>query len=314
VLISKTFIEVMKNDMSTTNVLKLKVHPFVKWAGGKTQILHELEKYIPTDFNNYFEPFLGGGAFFFHLVSSVLSDEDRERKGRKYFLSDANMHIIDSFIEIEDDVEILIQLLKDYRQKYYENPKEYYYYLRREFNGFMGYTFVRVAMFIVLNKTCFNGLYRLNNKGEFNTPVGKFKNLPKIFNENNLRSISTLLNETKPILDSIHFLQALSKAREGDFIYLDPPHNPLSKSSNFTKYTQHGFDEKSQLTLYEEVNRLNRKGCKVLLSNSNTEFIKDLYSNYNIHEVEVRRSLNSNVKKRKTGLTELIISNYYEVK
>jgi DNA adenine methylase len=304
----------MKNDMSTTNVLKLKVHPFVKWAGGKTQILHELEKYIPTDFNNYFEPFLGGGAFFFHLVSSVLSDEDRERKGRKYFLTDANFHLIDSFIEIRYNVDKLIPLLKEYREKYYENPKEYYYFLRKQWNAYIGGNLERVAMFIVLNKTCFNGLYRVNSEGVFNTPVGKFKNKPKIFNESNLVSINILLNETKPILNDIHFMQALSKVQKDDFIYLDPPHNPLSKSSNFTKYTQHGFDEKSQLTLYEEVNRLNKKGCKVLLSNSNTEFIRDLYKDYNIHEVEVRRSLNSKTDKRKTGLTELIISNYYEVK
>ena len=304
----------MLASSSSNKVTIKKVHPFIKWAGGKTQILHELEKYIPTDFNNYFEPFLGGGAFFLHLVSHVLSiEEKQDRKVRKYFLSDANFYVINSFIEIRYNVDKLISLLKIHREKYYENPKEYYYFLRKQWNAYIGGNLQRASMFIVLNKTCFNGLYRVNSEGVFNVPIGKFKNKPKIFNEDNLVSIHILLNKTKPILNDIHFLQALSKARENDFIYLDPPHNPVTKSSNFTKYTQMGFDEKSQLTLYEEVNRLNKKGCKVLLSNSNTEFIRDLYKDYNIHKVEVRRSLNSDTKKRKTGLTELIISNY-EVK
>jgi len=276
------------------------VYPFIKWAGGKAQLLNILDKFIPEDFNNYFEPFLGGGSFFYRLI----------KKTKNYsfisFLSDTNCELINAYTSIKDNIDDLIISLSHHQEKYYENPKEYFYNLR---NTIFENNVERASRFIALNKTCFNGLYRVNRKGLFNVPMGSFKKLPLICNEDNLKNINQLLKHVNPIIECKDYKEALSIAKENDFIYLDPPYKPVSETAYFTKYTNNGFGDEDQKNLAKIVQDLDNNNCKILLSNSNTEFIRNLYSTFNLKEVKVMRAINSKGSKR-LGHTELIISNY----
>jgi DNA adenine methylase len=277
------------------------VYPFVKWAGGKAQLLNILDTFIPDKFNNYFEPFLGGGSFFYHLIKKTIKNQPF-----KCFLSDTNDELINAYTIIKDSIDDLILSLLNHQQKYYENPKEYFYTLR---NTIFENNVERTSRFIALNKTCFNGLYRVNRKGLFNVPMGSFKKLPLICNECNLKNINHLLKQLNPIIECKDYRVALSNAKENDFVYLDPPYKPVSETAYFTKYTNTGFNDQDQINLANIVKDLDYKKCKILLSNSNTEFIRKLYSDFNVKEVKVMRAINSKASKR-IGHTELIISNY----
>jgi DNA adenine methylase len=276
------------------------ISPFIKWAGGKAQLLNILDTFIPEDFNNYFEPFLGGGSFFYHLIKKT------KNKSFTCFLSDTNCELINAYKIIRDNLNELILSLSNHQKKYYENTKEYFYILR---NTVFESDIERASRFIALNKTCFNGLYRVNRKGLFNVPMGSFKKLPLICNEDNLKSIHLLLKSVNPIIECNDYMNTLSNAHENDFIYLDPPYKPVSETAYFTKYTNNGFGDQDQINLANIVKDLDNKKCKILLSNSNTEFIRNLYSNFNLKEVKVMRAINSKGSKR-LGHTELIISNY----
>jgi DNA adenine methylase len=277
------------------------VYPFVKWAGGKAQLLNILDTFIPANFNNYFEPFLGGGSFFYHLIKKTIKN-----RPFKCFLSDTNDELINAYTIIKDNIDDLILSLSNHQQKYYENPKEYFYTLR---NTIFENNVERASRFIALNKTCFNGLYRVNRKGLFNVPMGRFKKLPLICNEENLKNINQLLNQVNPIIECKDYRAALSNAKKYDFVYLDPPYKPVSETAYFTKYTNNGFTDQDQINLADVIKELDYKKCKILLSNSNTEFIRKLYSDFNVKEVKVMRAINSKGSKR-IGHTELIISNY----
>jgi DNA adenine methylase len=279
-----------------------KCYPFVKWAGGKTQLLSKFDKYFPNKITRYFEPFVGGGAVFFYIVS---------QKNIRFesFLSDINEELIIAYKTIRDHVEDLIAILKVHEREYKNSSIEYYYKLRTHIKP--SNDIERTARFITLNKTCYNGLYRVNKNGIFNVPIGRYKN-PIICDSSNLRNISIVLNHSITNLEVRDYKTILlEKTQKDDFIYLDPPYYPISLTANFTSYTNNGFTNNDQEDLARIFKTLTDRGCQVLLSNSDSEYIRELYSEFkdNIIEVKVQRAINSKASKRK-GHTELIIRNY----
>ncbi|HET6458757.1 MAG TPA: DNA adenine methylase [Nitrosopumilaceae archaeon] len=273
--------------------------PFVKWAGGKRQILPILSQHIPKNFDTYFEPFLGGGAVLFHLIS--------KNSQLKCFVSDLNSTLILSYVTIRDKVDELIMSLEEHSENYFKNPEKYYYQVR---DNNPKNQIDQVSRLIFLNKTCFNGLYRVNSKGKFNVPIGKYVN-PNIVNKENLQILSHVLQSKEISIKCEDFTTALRKAREDDFVYLDPPYQPVSSTANFTSYTNDNFDYKDQERLFVEFKKLDSKGCKIMLSNSKSQEVIDLFSEFsnNIIEINTNRFINSNSKKR-TGHTEILIKNY----
>ncbi|MFC1644948.1 DNA adenine methylase [Patescibacteria group bacterium] len=281
------------------NFYKNKPKPFVKWVGGKRQLLKQFKTlgfYPPDHFDaesaTYFEPFVGGGAVFFDLLpqSAVLSDWNGE--------------LVITYNVIKDDVEKLIESLKVHK-----NEKEYFLDMRAK--DLSELSDVEVASrFIYLNRTCFNGMYRVNKSGGFNVPFGKQKN-PLICDEDNLRKVSAILENVN--ISKRDYRDVLKDARKGDFIYFDPPYYPLNKTSSFTSYTADGFLEKEQQELRDTYFELHKKGCFVMLSNSNTEFIRDLYSDLDdkikINEVSASRMINSVASKR-GKIKEVLVVNY----
>ena len=279
-----------------------KCYPFVKWAGGKGQLLSHLNRHFPEKITRYFEPFVGGGSVFFHIISQ------RNTKFES-FLSDINEELIISYKTIRDCLEELIYLLKIQEKEYKKSPTEYYYKLRANID--LSNDIEKIARFITLNKTCYNGLYRVNKNGTFNVPIGRYKN-PLICDSSNLRNISMILKHFKINIEVNDYKKILlEKTQKDDFIYLDPPYYPISLTANFTSYTNNGFTYKDQEELARIFKTLTNRGCQVLLSNSDSEYIRTLYSEFkeNIIEVQVQRTINSKASKRK-GHTELIISNY----
>lgn len=280
-------------------VTSLVPKPFVKWAGGKRQLLPILSQHIPKNFNTYFEPFLGGGAVLFHLIS--------QNSQLKCFVSDLNSTLIQSYVTIRDNVDELIMSLEKHSENYFKNSEEYYYKVR---DSNPKNQIDQVSRLIFLNKTCFNGLYRVNSKGKFNVPMGKYVN-PNIVNKENLQILSNVLQSKEISIKCEDFTTALKKAHENDFVYLDPPYQPVSSTANFTSYTNDNFDYKDQERLFTEFKKLDSKGCKIMLSNSKSQEVIELFSEYsdNIIEINTNRFINSNSKKR-TGHTEILIKNY----
>ena len=268
--------------------------PFLKWAGGKTNLLGQYEPLFPEWSGDYFEPFIGSGAVFFYL--SARPEE------RKYYLSDLNQEIVDAFCAVRDDVEGVIKLLAKHQQLH---SKDYFYQVRGLVPQNLS-ALEKAARTIYLNKTCFNGLYRVNKKGEFNVPMGNYKK-PSILQIETLKAASRALSSAD--LSTGHYSVLVDKAQAGDFIYLDPPYHPLSKTAMFTNYVAQAFGEKDQMELAEVVTALSKKGCLVMESNSNTDFIKDLYKGFKIQEVWARRSINREKSKR-GAITELVVTNF----
>ena len=273
--------------------------PFVKWAGGKRQLLPIIENHIPRKFERYFEPFLGGGAVFFNLVS--------QEKGDKWHVSDLNSDLILSYVTIRDRVDELISALEVHSINYFKNPSSYYYKIRE--SNPKG-QIEKVSRLVFLNKTCFNGLYRVNSKGKFNVPLGKYVN-PNIVNKENLLVVSKILQSKDISIKCQDFEAALKNASSGDFVYLDPPYQPVSDTANFTSYTNADFGYDDQERLYAKFKALDRKGVKVLLSNSKSDEIIRLFKEFScgIVEINANRFINS-VSQKRTGHTELLIKNY----
>jgi len=273
------------------------IRPFLKWAGGKRYLLSEIHKIIPK-FTNYYEPFLGGGAVVFSL------------QPKKATLNDLNSDIINVYKIIKEDVEKLIKELSKHK-----NKSEYFYKIRsldRNKKKFDKLTEVeKAARIIYLNKTCFNGLFRVNNQGQFNAPFGRYEN-PNFINAEVLRAINKFLNENDITILNESFEKLLSKIRKGSFVYLDPPYDPVSDTASFTGYSLNGFDKEDQEKLKEFCDKLNAKGVKFLLSNSATKFIKNLYKDYNIKIVKVPRIINSDATKR--GKVDEVLVRNYDVK
>ena len=273
--------------------------PFVKWAGGKRQLLPILSQHIPKNFDTYFEPFLGGGAVLFHLIS--------QNSQLKCFVSDLNSTLILSYVTIRDKVDDLIMSLEEHSKNYFKNTEEYYYQVR---DSNPKNQIDQVSRLMFLNKTCFNGLYRVNSKGKFNVPIGKYVN-PNIVNKENLLILSHALQSKGISIKCEDFTTALKKPQEDDFVYLDPPYQPVSSTANFTSYTNDNFGYKDQERLFAEFKKMDSKGCKIMLSNSKSQEVIELFSEYsdNIIEINTNRFINSNSKKR-TGHTEILIKNY----
>ncbi|MFX0076645.1 MAG: DNA adenine methylase [Candidatus Hermodarchaeota archaeon] len=267
-------------------------HPFLKWAGGKRQLIPQMEEYLPKNYDKFIEPFVGGGAVFFHLLPS------------KSIISDNNPDLINCYKVIKEDVEALIKSLRKHK---YE--KNYYYQIRaldRDHSKFAELSDVeKASRSIYLNKTGYNGLYRVNSKGFFNVPFGRHKN-PKICDDVNLRNVSRALRNVEIYLGSFEI--CLDFAKQDDFVYLDPPYHPLSDTALFTSYTKSSFDKSSQKILFEVFKELDKKGCYIMLSNSYSKFILDLYKDYKIVILKAKRNINSNSLKR--GLiNEVLILN-----
>ena len=267
-----------------------KPKPFVKWAGGKRQIVKELVVRVPSRFNVYFEPFVGGGALLFELTP------------KKAIIGDINFELINAYLVIRDRVEDLINDLQKHR-----NERDYYYKIRSIDPKTLD-SVQRASRFIYLNKTCYNGLWRVNSKGEFNVPFGKYRN-PKICDEENLRAVSDYLKSADIKIICAEYGKIIELAKKEDFIYLDPPYAPVSETSNFTNYVEDGFSLKDQEELAEVFKELDRRGCYVMLSNSDTDFIKKLYKGYLIERVSASRYINCIADRRKNH-KELIIRNY----
>lgn len=268
----------------------------VKWAGGKRQLLPQLEVLFPKKFNNYHEPFVGAGSVVFYLMQT--------RKMKKVFVSDVNEELINVYEIVRDNVEELIGLLHKYKMKHMKKGKEFYLKIRADDLEVMS-KLSRAARFIYLNRTCFNGLYRVNSSGGFNVPMGDQKN-PGICQEKNLRRISELLKGFK--IKNQSFEKVLENAKKGDFIYFDPPYHPQKKSS-FTTYAKDKFLDEEQIKLFEVFKKLDKKGCLVMHSNSDTKFIKDLFKEYNVDFVDARRNINSKGSGR-GKIKEVVIRNY----
>jgi DNA adenine methylase len=290
----------MRQAAATVQEQEQRFYPFVKWAGGKTQLLSKLDAHLPARFERYFEPFLGGGAVFFHLLS---------RRGRfDAFLSDVNADLINAYSVVKGDVEQLIRALQEHERRFNTGRRDYYYRLRAMPPP--EDSIERAARFIMFNKTCFNGLYRVNKSGRFNVPLGRYDN-PRICDAETLRQASVALNRSSAKILDRHYGDALKEARRGDLVYLDPPYNPSSSTARFTEYTNGGFGDGDQRDLAEEFARLSDRGCIAIMSNSDTPLIRRLYSSYVLHKVSAARAINCKAAGRR-GHTELLICNFVE--
>jgi DNA adenine methylase len=268
--------------------------PFLKWAGGKSQILDELIARMPSAFNAYHEPFVGSGALFFALASqSALG---------KTYLSDSSLPLIETYLAVRNEVDDLIRLLARHKSKH---SRDYYYKLRAR-NAEKLSPLQRAARMIYLNKTCYNGLYRENKAGQFNVPLGRYKN-PSIYDEDNLRVASEVLRKAN--VTRRHFATALRRVKPGDFVYFDPPYHPRSRTSSFTAYDGEGFAIKDQVALRLAFGELAERGVHVMLSNSDTPLIRELYAGYRVDKVQAKRAINSKGGAR-GKITELIIRSY----
>ena len=272
--------------------LKEETYPIVKWVGGKRQLMFELQNNMPVNYNRYFEPFIGGGALFFYLQPD------------NAYISDMNEELINLYQVVRDNVDELITDLQKH-----DISKEYFMEIRNidrteEYKNWSDIQ--KASRFIYLNRTCFNGMYRVNSQGQFNVPFGHYKN-PRIVDENNLINCSNLLQRTE--IKYADFSEILKKVKKDDFVYFDPPYVPLSETSSFTSYTKDGFDLDMQLSLRDVCDELDSMGVKFLLSNSDTQFVNELYENYNIKKVFASRQINANADGR-GKITEVLVRNY----
>lgn len=276
-------------------MIPAKTKPPLKWAGGKRQLIHEIIRRVPVDFKTYYEPFFGGGAVFFAInpLNAVLND--------------FNSELINLYKVLQTKPHELISIIRTYT-----NDEDSFYRIRnldRDKEFFSKLSEVeRAARMYYLNRTCYNGLYRVNKNGEFNTPFGKYKN-KDFMNEVDILKASEMLSSSHVLLLTGDFKKAVESAIEGDFVYLDPPYDDLGNDTSFASYTKVGFDRNEQIRLKETCDKLNDKGVKFLLSNSATPFILDLYRNYKIEIVKARRSINSKASGRGV-IDEVLVSNY----
>ncbi len=275
-----------------------KPKPFLKWVGGKRQIIDKLKGNLPGKFNNYYEPFIGGGALFFELQPKIA------------FINDYNEELINSYKVLTDEIKTneLIKLLLKHEQK---NSKEYFYKIRsldRDLGVYNNLSDVeKAARTIFLNKTSFNGMYRVNKKNQFNVPYNNNTNVTT-FDKDNLKAINKYFNNNSVSILSGDFEEAVKTANKGDFVYFDPPYDNV-KDDTFTSYTVQGFNREDQTRLFRCFKKLDEKGVFVMLSNHNTKFINNLYKDYNIKVINAKRNINSKGNKR-GKVEETIITNY----
>lgn len=309
-------------DLYNNQVIEAK--PFLKWVGGKRQLIPIIEENLPNNIKktrsikNYFEPFIGGGALFFHLKSFYSI--------KNSYISDINTELILTYNVIKKDHKSLIKILEENEKNYLKldptERKEYYLNIRHDYNEKVkdfDYTvydqesIIRASQIIFMNKTCFNGLFRVNKKGEFNVPHGRYTN-PTICNEENITNVHNILKDVN--IQNTSYLTSEKYIDENSFVYLDPPYRPLNKTSSFTSYSNNGFDDDNQIELSDYYKRISDKGAYAMLSNSDPHnvdetdnFFDELYNQFNIQRINANRSINSNAEKR-GPINELLITNY----
>jgi DNA adenine methylase len=270
-----------------------RAQPIVKWVGGKGKLLGELVRRAPGSYRRYFEPFAGGAALFFHLAP------------RAAVLSDVNADLVACYRAVRDDVEAVIAALAEHRERH---SVEYYYAVRDGWNdGRAADAAARAATFIYLNKTCYNGLWRVNRRGDFNVPAGRYTN-PAILDAERLRAASRVL--AAAALEVAPFDRVLDEARRGDFVYFDPPYDPVSPTADFTSYAAGGFAAADQERLAQSFARLAERGCAVMLSNSDTPFTRRLYARFRVERVYTTRAVNSRADRR-GAVAEIVVTNSY---
>jgi len=308
------------NNTETTE--KIKAKPFIKWAGGKTQLLPVFQKHYPNELKlgiveNYFEPFMGGASVFFDIVQKF--------EIKNSFLLDSNFEIVLIYTVIQKRAEDLIcelsKLKKQYLKLEEKEREAFFYNLRDKYNknknkltnSIEDNWIKRASHTIFLNKTCFNGLYRLNRAGDFNVPFGRYTN-PSIYDEFNLLNVSKVLQNAEILHGDFEILN--EKVNDRSFVYFDPPYRPISETSLFNSYSKEGFNDSEQIRLAETFRKLNEKNAKLMLSNSDPKnvnkddnFFDDLYNGFNIERIEATRMINSNSEKR-GKIKELLITNY----
>ena len=293
----------MKSDTLVRGKFNPLVRPFLKWAGGKRQLLPEIVKYVPKRISKhtYYEPFIGGGALLFELQPP------------KAVINDSNKELINCYKVIKDSLD---ELMEELSKDKYSNSETSYYEMRdldRSKKKYASLSEVeKAARIIYLNKTCYNGLFRVNSQGQFNVPFGRYKN-PNFLDDAVLRAVNKYLNSNNITLLNQDFAEAVKDAKRGDFVYFDPPYDPVSETASFTGYDVNGFNRDEQERLKEEFDALHKRGCKVMLSNSCTDFILDLYKDYQDTIIKVRatRSINSNALKR--GMVDEVLVLNYEI-
>ena len=284
--------------MSQHQILHTEPKPFVKWAGGKRQLVPVIERHIPKEFGTYYEPFLGGGAVLFYLLC--------KNPQMKCHVSDLNSDLVLAYVTIRDRPDDLIESLQNHAKNYHKNPDSYYYSIRE---GEPKSQIEKVSRLLFLNRTCFNGLYRVNSKGKFNVPLGRYSN-PNIVNEENIFAVSNILRSKKIQISCRDFTSIIQDAKKGDFVYFDPPYQPVSKTANFTSYTNRDFTYRDLQKLVDVSENLAERGCKVLHSNSSSKEVRMLFSRrWKIVKISANRAINSDSQKR-SGHTELLIKNY----
>ncbi|HFI0384238.1 TPA: DNA adenine methylase [Streptococcus suis] len=272
------------------------LQPFTKWTGGKRQLLPVIKSLMPVNYNSYFEPFIGGGAVFFELIP------------KKAIINDFNSELINCYRQIKDNPQKLIELLTKHQEN---NSKEYYLELRAvdRDNRINKMTDVeRAARIMYMLRVNFNGLYRVNSKNQFNVPYGRYKN-PKIVDSELILSISQYLNKNNIEILTGDFEKAVEDVGAGDFVYFDPPYIPLSETSAFTSYTHEGFSYEEQVRLRDVFRKLDKKGAYVMLSNSSSPLVEELYKGFNIHKVEAIRTNGAKASSR-GKISEFIVTNY----
>jgi DNA adenine methylase len=280
--------------MKKKNVM---ISPILKWVGGKRQLLKDINEFIPKQIKTYVEPFVGGGAVFFDLQPN------------NAIINDYNEELINVYRVVKEDPEKLLIILEEHHKL---NSEDYFYKIRamdRNDNYKDMSNIEKAARIIYLNKTCYNGLFRVNQAGQFNTPYGKYKN-PNIINRPTILAMSKYFNEMKSLkIVSGDYADTLKDLNKGSFVYFDPPYLPISSSSSFTGYTDQGFGYDEQVRLKIECDKLNKNGIKFMLSNSDHPLIRDLYKEYSIITVKANRLINSNANKR-GEINEVLVINY----
>ena len=282
--------------MKIKEIKEVTLQPFTKWTGGKRQLLPVIRELMPKTYNRYFEPFVGGGALFFDLAP------------KDAVINDFNAELINCYQQIKDNPQELIEILKVH-QEY--NSKEYYLDLRsadRDERIDMMSEVQRAARIIYMLRVDFNGLYRVNSKNQFNVPYGRYKN-PKIVDEELISAISVYLNNNQLEIKTGDFEKAVLDVQPGDFVYFDPPYIPLSETSAFTSYTHEGFSFADQVRLRDAFKRLSDTGAYVMLSNSSSALVEELYKDFNIHYVEATRT-NGAKSSSRGKISEIIVTNY----
>lgn len=275
-----------------------KATPFVKWAGGKRQIMNHLLEHKPKKFKHYYEPFVGGGALLLELAPIHATINDSNKELIYVYKCLRNKRLFKKFYEVCKEHEV-------------NHSEEYYYQVRDMDKKKAAYAklpmYVKAARCVYLNKACFNGLYRVNGKGQFNVPSGKYEKI-KCFDEENIQALHKYFHKRKPVILNKDFAEAVKTAKAGDFVYFDPPYDVVGEQS-FTSYTTGGFDKKEQARLRDVFKELSDRGVFVMASNANTEYVQELYKDFNIHVINARRSINSKGDGR-GKVEEVIITNY----